>query len=56
MYTMRDPKGKTVANMFPQLFEDDEDDDIEPPISEDDAAQLQAEMAAMNAQMQSETT
>ena len=27
-----------------------------PPISEDDAAQLQAEMAAMNAQMKSETT
>jgi hypothetical protein len=47
---MRDPKGKTVADMFPMLFEDDEEYIEEPPITEDDVAMLQAEMAAMNRQ------
>ena len=49
IYAMRDPKGKTVADMFPQIFEDDDIDD-EPPITEDDAADLQALMASMNHQ------
>ena len=44
---MRDPKGKTVFDMFSQLFEDD-DDDLEPPITDDEAAQMQANMRAMN--------
>ena len=44
---MRDAKGKTVADMFPSLFEDD-DDDYESPITDDEAAQLQANMRAMN--------
>jgi hypothetical protein len=52
IYAMRDPKGKTVADMFPQIFEDDDDND-EPPITEDEAAELQALMASMN--QQSET-
>ena len=47
-YAMRDPKGKTVADMFPMIFEDDDDDD-EPPISQADIDELQAEMAAINA-------
>lgn len=47
MYAMRDPDGKTVADMFPMLFDNDDDDD-EPPISEEDVAELQAEMAAFN--------
>lgn len=47
-YAMRDPKGKTVADMFPMFFEDDDDDD-EPPISQADIDELQAEMAAINA-------
>ena len=47
-YAMRDPKGKTVADMFPMLFDNDDDDD-EPPISEEDVAELQAEMDAINA-------
>lgn len=46
-YTMRDPKGKTVFDMFSQLFEDD-DDDLEPPITDDEAAEMQANMRAMN--------
>jgi hypothetical protein len=50
IYAMRDPKGKTVADMFPMLFEDDEEYIEEPPITEDDVAMLQAEMAAMNRQ------
>lgn len=50
IYAMRDPKGKTVADIFPMLF-DDEDDD-EPPITEDEAAELQQLMADINAQQQ----
>lgn len=47
---MRDPKGKTVADMFPMLFEDDEEYDDEPKITEEEAAELQALMDHMNAQ------
>ena len=46
---MRDPNGKTVADMFPQIFEDDDMPD-EPPITDDEAADLQALMASMNHQ------
>lgn len=49
MFAMRDPKGKTVADMFPGIFEDDDTPD-EPPITEDEAAELLALMAGMNAQ------
>ena len=49
IYAMRDPKGKTVADMFPQIFEDDDIPD-KPPITEDEAAELQALMDHMNAQ------
>jgi len=49
IYAMRDPNGKTVADMFPMLFEDEEDSD-ETQITEDEVAMLQAEMAAMNAE------
>jgi len=44
MYSMRDPQGKTVEDMFPMLFDDDDDD--EPPISEEDVADMQADMEA----------
>lgn len=46
-YAMRDPKGTTVADMFPMLFDNDDDDD-EPPISEEDVAEMQAMMEAFN--------
>ncbi len=49
IYAMRDPKGKTVADMFPQIFEDDDIPD-EPPITEDEEADLQALMYSMNHQ------
>ena len=48
-YTMRNPEGKTVADMFPMLFEDDDDDD-EPPITKEDVADLQQLMASINAE------
>lgn len=47
---MRDPKGKTVADIFPMLFDDDEEYIEAPQITEDEVAMLQAEMAAMNRQ------
>ena len=47
IYVMRDAKGKTVADMFPSLFEDD-DEDYESPITDDEAAEMQANMRAMN--------
>ena len=49
IYAMRDPQGKTVADMFPMLFDTDDDYD-EPPISAEDVAELQAEMDAINSQ------
>lgn len=51
MYAMRDSKGKTVADMFPMLFDDDDDDD-EPPITKKDVENLQQLMADINAQHQ----
>ncbi len=53
-YTMRDPKGKTLSDMFPQIFEDDDDEDSEPPITDDEAANLQALMASMNHQSETQ--
>ena len=49
IYAMRDPKGKTVADLFPMLFEDD-DEDYGGPADPETVAMLQAEMAAMNAE------
>ena len=54
IYAMRDPKGKTVADMFPQIFEDDDDYDDEPPITEDEVSDLQALMASMNHQSETQ--
>jgi len=53
IYAMRDPKGKTVADIFPMLFDDDEDED-EPPITEEEVDNLQQLMADINAQIQQE--
>jgi len=47
-YAMRDPKGKTVADLFPSIFEDDDDRDDEPPISEEDKQELLDLMASIN--------
>lgn len=49
IYAMRDPKGKTVADMFPQIFEDDDEEDLEPQLTPEECAGLQADMDAFNA-------
>ena len=55
MFAMRDPKGKTVADMFPMLFENDDDEEMEPTLTDEECAGLQADMDAWNAQHQGET-
>ena len=51
IYSMRDPKGKTVADIFPMLFDDDDDDD-EPPMTEDEVSKRIQFMDDINAQLQ----
>ena len=46
-FSMRDPKGMKVQDMFPMLFED-QDEPHSPDITEEEAAALQAEMDAWN--------
>ena len=46
IHVMRDPQGKTVEDLFPSLFADDED--AEPPITEEDRQALVALMAEAN--------
>jgi hypothetical protein len=47
IFAMRDPKGKTARDLFPAIFEDDDND--EPVmLSDDDIAELQADMVAWN--------
>lgn len=49
MHTMRDSKGKTVKDFFPGLFEDPDDDDRDAAdITDEEIAELQAEMDAWN--------
>ena len=49
MHTMRDSNGKIVKDFFPMLFEDPDDDDREAStITDDEIAELQAEMDAWN--------
>ncbi len=55
MFAMRDPKGKTVEDIFPMLFDDDDDYD-EPPISEKEVADMQALMKAFNSQTDKKET
>jgi len=49
-FAFRGSEGKTVKDMFPQLFESDEqdDEDYEPPISQQDADELRRMMQEMN--------
>lgn len=48
IFSMRDPKGKTVSDLFPQLFNDDDETPPE-PISEEDVKELQDLIASENA-------
>lgn len=53
LFSMRDPKGKTVKNLFPEIFEDDEaDTGGVDTITDEDVAFLQAEIAAINGEAQ----
>ena len=47
LYSMRDPKGKTPADLFPGIFDED-DDEIKEEITEDDKRELQALIDEMN--------
>ena len=49
---MRDPKGKTVADLFPQFFEDEHTNN-ETQLSDNEVKELQEELAAMNAKNES---
>ena len=49
MFAMRDPKGKTVADIFPMLFENDDDEEMEPTLTDKECARLQADIDAFNA-------
>jgi len=40
IFSMRDPKGKTVKDLFPALFEDD-DEEPAPPLTEAEQQELQ---------------
>jgi hypothetical protein len=52
IYMMRDSKGKKPEDLFPQIFESDDDEDEESdPISEEDRQQLLADMAAWQQQL-----
>ena len=53
-FSFRGSEGKRVEDLFPNLFKDD-DYDMEPPITDEDRAELQALMDAENAIIRSET-
>ena len=53
IHVMRDPQGKTVADMFPMLFEFDDDDD-EPPLTKEDVDDLLADINAYNSKTDEE--
>jgi hypothetical protein len=52
IYMMRNSNGKKPEDLFPQIFESDDDEDEESdPISEEDRQQLLADMAAWQQQL-----
>ena len=48
IFAMRDPKGKTARDLFPAIFKDDDNNDEPVMLSDDDIAELQADMVAWN--------
>ena len=52
-YAFRGSEGKTVKDMFPMLFKDDDDYEMEPAITEEEQQELQELMAAENARLAS---
>ena len=52
-FAFRGSEGKTVKDMFPSIFDDD-DYEMEPAITEEEQQELQELMAAENARMEAE--
>jgi hypothetical protein len=48
MFAMRDPKGKTVQDMFPILFDDDDEEEPTSSISDEDREDLLDLMQSLN--------
>ena len=48
-FAFRGSEGKTVKDMFPTIFEDDDDYEMEPAITQEEQDELQYLMAAENA-------
>lgn len=53
-FAFRGSEGKTVKDMFPTIFEDDDDYEMEPAITEEEQDELQELMAAENARLELE--
>lgn len=53
IHTMREPK-KTVADMFPQVFDDDDEYEFVPPISDEEQQDLQDLIDAENERLRLE--
>ena len=54
IHMMRDPNGKTVADMFPQVFDDDDKYEFVPPISDEEAQEMQGLIDAENERLRME--
>lgn len=50
IHAMRDPKGKTVKDLFPALFEDDEQIASGPVLTQEEVSELQADIDRWNSQ------
>ena len=53
-YAFRGSEGNTPQKMFPMLFEDDDDYEMEPAITQEEQDELQELMAAENARLEAE--
>lgn len=60
IYAMRDPKGKSVADVFPSIFADEEEDTDntydEPDITEEEADDLVDLMNSLNNENKEQST
>lgn len=48
IYAMRDPNGKTAEDLFPGIFEEDDDNEATPEMSDEEYNELQDLMANYN--------
>ena len=52
IFAMRDPKGKTAEDLFPGIFEEDDEIEAPPEMSDEEYNELQDLMDNFNAQQQ----